>query len=198
ARRSSESNVVAESRESALVLPRPAGDARVLRPLARRRRAAGTDHRRTDGHSVHRYESERQRLLLVSRAEMGDRNLPVRLPGAVVVPDHHRNVPARTELELLRTLRILGSEQTRSAGQRRFIGARVGELARDAAAEALADSGDVRHPSGHRLSQSAAAARGESVPPLLFENGSGAILRRLISFPGDDGAADQDGAPLAV
>ena len=53
--------------------------------------------------------------------EIGD--LPLRLPRALVVPDHHRHVPSRPELELLRPLRILGPEQARSAGQRRSVGA---------------------------------------------------------------------------
>ena len=57
--------------------------------------------------------------------EIGD--LPLRLPRALVVPDHHRHVPARPELELLRSLRVLGSEQARAAGQRRPLRADLGE-----------------------------------------------------------------------
>ena len=73
ARRSGESDVIAQPRQSAVVLPRPAGDARLLRSVAGRRRPADADHRRADGHPVHRHEPEGQRLLLVPRAEVGAR-----------------------------------------------------------------------------------------------------------------------------
>src|SRR5204862_6377860 len=56
---------------------------------------------------------------------------------ALVVPDHHRDVPARPELELLRALRILGPEQARSAGQRRPLRADLGQAHGDAAAAAV-------------------------------------------------------------
>ena len=46
----------AEPVEGAVVLPRPAGNARVLRSVDGRRRAAEPDHRRPDGDSVHRLQ----------------------------------------------------------------------------------------------------------------------------------------------
>ena len=49
--------------EGAVVLPRPAGDARLLRPVDGRRRAADLDHRRPDRHALHRLQPEGQRLL---------------------------------------------------------------------------------------------------------------------------------------
>ena len=69
----------AQSVEGAVVLPRPAGDARLLRSVAGRRRAAGPDHRRADRDPVHRQEPEGQRLLHVQRAQGRDRHLPVRV-----------------------------------------------------------------------------------------------------------------------
>ena len=47
----------------------PPGDARLLRPVARRRRAAVAHHRRPDGDPVHRHEPEGQRLLHLPRAQ---------------------------------------------------------------------------------------------------------------------------------
>ena len=44
---------------------------------------------------VYRRQPERQRLFHVRRAQVVDRDLPVRLPGAVGVHDHHGHVPAR-------------------------------------------------------------------------------------------------------
>ncbi len=49
--------------EGPVVLPRPPGDARLLRPLDGRRRAAEHDHRRADGDPLHRHQQGRQRLL---------------------------------------------------------------------------------------------------------------------------------------
>ena len=47
----------AEPVEGAVVLPRPAGDAGLLRSLARRRGAAELHHHRPDGDPVHRHQS---------------------------------------------------------------------------------------------------------------------------------------------
>ncbi len=52
-------SVTPEPVEGAVVLPRPAGDAGLLRPVARRRRAARPDHRRPDGDPVHRHATRR-------------------------------------------------------------------------------------------------------------------------------------------
>ena len=59
-----------------------------------------------------------------------DRALPVRLRGAVVVADRARHVPARTELELLRPVRVLGHPQARGADQRQPVGVHLGPRAR--------------------------------------------------------------------
>jgi hypothetical protein len=69
--------------EGPLVLPRPAGDARLLRPLDGRRRPAYTDHRRADGHALHRHQQAGQRLLHHQPAQVRLRHVPVRLPGAL-------------------------------------------------------------------------------------------------------------------
>ena len=84
ARAAGEPGQHAEPVEGAVVLPRPAGDAGLLRSVAGRRRAAGPDHRRADLHPVHRQEPEGQRLLHVQRAEGRDHDLPVRLRRALV------------------------------------------------------------------------------------------------------------------
>ena len=98
----------AEPVEGAVVLPGSAGNARLLRSLAGRRRAAEPDHRRPDRDSLHRQEPEGQRLLHVQRAQGRDHDVPVRLPHPLVVAHRARHVPARTELELLRAVRVLG------------------------------------------------------------------------------------------
>ena len=49
-------------------------------------------------------------------------NVPVWLPDSLDPAGHSRNVPARTELELLRTVRVLGSPQARSAEQHQPVG----------------------------------------------------------------------------
>ena len=52
-----------ESVEGAVVLPGPAGNAGLLRPVDGRRGDALADHRGADGDSVHRHQSAGQRLL---------------------------------------------------------------------------------------------------------------------------------------
>ncbi len=56
--------------EGAVVLPRPAGNARLLRSVDGRRRAADHDHRRPDRHALHRLQPEGQRLLHLRRAQV--------------------------------------------------------------------------------------------------------------------------------
>ena len=63
ARRACKSIQFAQSLEGALVLPRTPGNAGVLRSVAGGRRFPGPDHRRIDGNSIHRYQSQRKRLL---------------------------------------------------------------------------------------------------------------------------------------
>ena len=109
----------AEPVEGAVVLPRPAGDARLLRPLARGRRAAELHHRRADGDPVHRHQPEGERLLLLEGPQVGAHDLLRRLPHPVGVADHHRHVPARPGLELVLVLGEVGPAQGRVAHQRR-------------------------------------------------------------------------------
>ena len=56
----------------------------------------------------------------------GDHDLPVRVRGALVVADRARHVPARSELELLRAVRILGHPQARGADQRQPVRVHLG------------------------------------------------------------------------
>src|SRR5206468_668368 len=66
--------------EGAVVLPRPSGDARLLRPLARRRGVAHLHHRRPHGDPVPRHQPQGERLLLLEGPEVGDHHLHRRLP----------------------------------------------------------------------------------------------------------------------
>jgi len=56
-------NLTMNPAKAPVVFPRPAGNAGVLRPVDRRRSHADTDHHRTDGDSLYRYQPEGQRLL---------------------------------------------------------------------------------------------------------------------------------------
>ena len=94
----------AEPVEGPVVLPGPAGDARLLRSVDGRRGAAEHDHRRADGDSLHRLQQEGQRLLHDRPAEVRLRDVPVRLLGAVGHADRAGHVPPRAELELLRAV----------------------------------------------------------------------------------------------
>ena len=85
------------------------------------RRAAELDHRRPHRDSLYRQEPEGERLLHVRRAESRDHDVPVRLRHPLVVAHRARHVPARTELELLRAVRVLGHAQARGADQRRSL-----------------------------------------------------------------------------
>src|SRR6202171_2637088 len=93
---------------------------------------------------------------------------------------------------------MLGPEQARATGQRRPLGADLGEGPEHAAAEALDHPGDVRYRILSGVSRAAAVAGGEAVPPFLSEDGSGTLLRRRVPVPDHDVAADQDGSELAV
>src|SRR5438552_14446356 len=66
----------AESLESAVVFPRAAGNARVLRSVAGRGRVSGPHHRRAHGDSIYRHEPERKRLLHAQRPSMGNHDIP--------------------------------------------------------------------------------------------------------------------------
>ena len=81
--------------EGPLVLPRPPGDARLLRSLDGRRRAAQHDHRRPDGDPLHRHQQGRQRLLQLQRPQVRLHHVPVRLRRALGRPDPPGHVPPR-------------------------------------------------------------------------------------------------------
>jgi hypothetical protein len=76
----------------------------LFRPVDGRRHGAGADHLRADGHSVSRFQPQRQRLLHNPPTPVGIPGVPVRLPPVVGAADRDRHVHARAELELLRTL----------------------------------------------------------------------------------------------
>ena len=86
-----QSDGFAQPRQGALVLPGPPGDARLLRPLARRRRPALAHHRRADGHSLHRRQPEGERLLHFQGAPLGDHDLPRRVYRPLVHADRARD-----------------------------------------------------------------------------------------------------------
>ena len=54
--------------------------------------------------------------------QLGDHDLPRRLPGPLVRAHRPRDVPARPELELLRALRVLGHQQARAPEQHQPLG----------------------------------------------------------------------------
>ena len=73
-------------------------------------------------------------------------DLPVRLRRALVVAHRARDVPARPELELFRTVRVLGHPQARGADQRQPVGIHLGARVSHRAAGVLAAARDLRHP----------------------------------------------------
>ena len=97
-------------------------------------------------HSLHRQEPQGERLLHVRRAQGRDHPLPLRLRHPLVVAHRPGHVPARSELELLRAVRILGHAQARGADERRPVGVLLGADARRRAADELRRAGAARHP----------------------------------------------------
>jgi hypothetical protein len=90
----------------------------------------GLDHRRPDLHSLHRQEPEGNGYYTFNERKAEITIFPVRLRRPVVVAHRARHVPARTELELLRAVRVLGHSQARGADQRRSVGILLGADAR--------------------------------------------------------------------
>ena len=107
------------------------------------------------------------------------------------------HVPSRSELELLRSVRILGHAQARSAHQRRSVRVLLGAPARRRAADQLLPPrvaghrarADIRGGLAHR-------ARTRPVQDVLAETGAAALLRDGVPVPDDDVAADQDAASV--
>ena len=119
ARGAGQPDAYAEPVEGAVVLPRPAGDARLLRPVARGRGAADVHHHRADGDPLHRHQPEGERLLLLGGPEVGAADVLPGLPHPVGVAHHHRHAAARPRLELVLVLGEVGPAQGRVAHQRR-------------------------------------------------------------------------------
>ncbi len=109
------------------------------------------------------------------------------------------HVPARSELELLRTVRVLGHPQAGGADQREPVGVHLGARPAHGAADQLVRARDLRHPARAVLRLRAAAAAGEAVAEdLLREAGRPALLHRRRAVPDDDVAAAQDAGALAL
>ena len=92
--------------QGTLVLRRVAGAPRLLRPLDRRRHGPDAHHRRPDGDSVPRHQSQRGGALHAARATPGDLQFRNGIR-AVVAADRDRRVPARSELAHLLALGVL-------------------------------------------------------------------------------------------
>ena len=187
--------------EGAVVLPRPAGNARLLRSVDGRRRAADHDHRRPDRHALHRLQPARATATTPSPSASSPITIvPVRLPGAVGDADRAGHVPARAELELLRPVRVLGPAQGRAAQQRQPVATSSGcSWARHQPMEGMAWF--VRELPGIMLVlaylfAAAAAAGQDGDAPVLRQDG----LRPLHHAGDADSvhgrAAHQDGAAL--
>ena len=112
ARRAFESESNDESVEGAVVLPRPAGDARLFRSVDRGRGHALDHHDRIDGVSLRRFESARQRLLHVEAETVCGKH--VRLGISDVDPaDFYRHVYSRPRLDLVLARADLGPQHRR-------------------------------------------------------------------------------------
>src|SRR5262249_10609431 len=132
--------------EGAMVFPGTAGNARLLRSMARRRCVSRPDHCGTDGHSIPRYKSERKRLLHNQRASMGDHDIPVRVLDPLDPSRDSRYVLAGPKLEFLRSLGVMGHPKTRSSGERDSRGVHLGERSGNGFAEESINPRDVWFP----------------------------------------------------
>src|SRR4051794_20868807 len=92
-----------------------------------------------------------------------------------------------SELVWVQWLGMLDPAEALSIGHRGLAGARVVEVARVAAAEDLAVPRDLGNRPGLAVYKSTADSRCRPVPPLLFEDGTAALLRRRVSLSGHDG-----------
>ena len=125
----------AQPLQGALVLPRAAGAAGLLRPVDRGRAAARLHHRRADARS--RTSTPTPRATATTPSRSGRSRSAFFWVGfllfwvSLVDPGH---VPARPELVVLRPVRVLGPAQARAAGQRRPLDHVLGQPARPAAA----------------------------------------------------------------
>ena len=90
-----------EPLQGAVVLPRAAGDAGVLRPVDGRRGDAVADHRRADGDSLYRRQPAGQRLLHVQAAEIRHPHVHFRLHRAVGFDDRDRHDDPRARMDVV-------------------------------------------------------------------------------------------------
>src|ERR1019366_5517829 len=127
------------------------------------------------------------------REEVGDRHVLLRVHHPVGCPHHPWDVPARAELELLRPVRVLGSEQARSAEQRERLGELLGQMAEYSASGVLAEARAAGNPFGPLLSRRAAGPpREDALHTFLRKDGNGALLRGREPVPHHVRGADQD------
>ena len=113
----------AEPVEGAVVLPRPAGNARLFRSVDGRRRAADMIIIGLVAMPYIDFNREGNGYYTFNEALVRHHDVHVRLPGAVGDADRAGHLPARAELELLRAVRVLGSAQGAAAEQRQRVGA---------------------------------------------------------------------------
>jgi len=99
-----------EPGESTVVFPRLAGNAGLLRSLDRGGGHAHPDHRRPDGHSLHRYQPAWRRLLHLEAAQVCHRNISLRLHHLVGFDDFHRHVYPRPRLAVVLARADLGPQ----------------------------------------------------------------------------------------
>ena len=115
-------NLTMNPGKSAVVLPRPAGNAGVLRSVDRGRGDADADHHRADGHSLHRHQSAGQRLLHLEAAQVCHRHISVRLHHSLGRDDHYRDFHSRARLAVVLAGTNLGSQSPDLRGEPRFAG----------------------------------------------------------------------------
>src|SRR5204863_9814146 len=101
------------------------------------------------------------------------------------------HVPAWSELELFRTLRILGHPQAGGADQRQPLGVRLGSRVPYGTPAELVYPGDFRDTARFVLySRAAADPCQRSLQGVLRKTRGTAVLRRGVSVPDDDGTPD--------
>src|SRR5215467_8290579 len=99
-----------EPGEGTLVFPRATGNAGLLRPVDCWRGYAHADYFRPHGHSVHRYESSRLRLLHLEAAQVCDLHISLRICHFVGLDDCHRYIHPRARLAMVLARADLGPQ----------------------------------------------------------------------------------------
>src|SRR5262249_46222936 len=121
-RRAGQSELDDESSESAVVLPRLAGDARLLRSLDRRRRYADSHHLWPHDYPLYRYQPARVRLLHLEAAQVCYQHISLRFRHLVGLHDCHRHVHPRSRLAMVLARANLGSQSSDLRSQPRSAG----------------------------------------------------------------------------